>query len=619
MKRVFRPAIAAFVLLAVFIGHARAQVLEQVPSDALVVLRVKNLQDVSNKVATLANQWGLTEMVPNLADPLASFQEETKIQNGLNKDGDAAFAFLDPKGGNPDDSFLILLPVSDFAAFTGNFADAKTEGEITTFTIPNEGEPGYAAHWGNYAAVSPTKAILEAKPQGLKTEGLTAKELQEKDLILFSNIKQLAPQLLPKLDEARAEMASELDEQMGTDPQAKALAPAIKALINQGLNAAQEYLQDAQAATVGVNLSAEGIATTVMTEFTADSYLGKTTQSFKNSDATLVDGLPDTKYLFFGGATADPAVMTKLFDDLFGPAIAELKAEDHKALLDYVNAIKEYTAAQSGPQTFGMIAPSGPIGAESLFQFVAVASGDTKALMEGYRKTFESQNALMKAMMSMSAAAADPDAGADAAAADGQAPEPAAPAADPVKLTYTPAAKTVAGVAFDQFKTEFTLQGNTPEEAQAQQMLALIYGQEGLNGYLGIVDDKHVLFVSGGSDDLMAQAVAAVKAGESKIGQAEPVKQVAQKLPLNRVAAFYLPLGQWIETGVAYAQQFGMAVPFEVEKDLPPIGATVATEQSAIRIDSYIPSVLIESLISTGMQAYMGMQGGGQPGGPGGL
>jgi hypothetical protein len=615
MKRVLRPTLAALALMTVFIGHARAQVLEQVPTDALMVLRVKNLQDVSNKIATLANQWGLTEMTPDLADPIAAFQKETKIQNGLNKDGDAAFAYLDPKGGNPDDSFLILIPVSDFAAFTGNFADAKTEGEITSFTIPNEGKTGYAAHWGNYAAVAPTKAILEAKPQGLKAEGLTAKELQDKDLILFSNVKQLAPQLLPKLEEARTEVATELDKEMSGNPKAQALAPAVKALVNQGLNVAKEYLQDAQAATLGVNLSAEGIATTVMTEFTAESYLGKTTQSFKNTDSTLLQGLPDTKYLFFGGAIADPAVMTRLFDDFLGPVIAELKADEHKALLDYVNAVREYTAAQSGPQTFGMIAPSGPIGAESLFQFVAVASGDPKALMEGYRKTFESQNALMKTMMSMSAVSTEPEA--DAPAADAEAA--AAPAADPVKLTYTPAAKTIDGVAFDQFKTEFTFEGNTPEEAQAQQMLALIYGQEGLNGYLGAVDDKHVLFVSGGGDELMAQAVAAVKAGESRISQAEPVKQVAQKLPLNRIAAFYLPLGQWVETGVAYAQQFGMAVPFEVEKNLPPIGATVATEQNAIRIDSYIPSTLIESLISTGMQAYMGMQGGGQPGDAGSL
>ena len=55
---------------------------------------------------------------------------------------------------------LMLVPVSDYKAFIGNYADAATEGNITSFKCPMEPEKTmYAAQWGNYAAVSEDKDV----------------------------------------------------------------------------------------------------------------------------------------------------------------------------------------------------------------------------------------------------------------------------------------------------------------------------------------------------------------------------------------------------------------------------------------------------------------------------
>src|SRR6476620_10743834 len=54
MKRRFRPTVIAAVLVALVAfsaATARAQVLDQVPADALVVVRIKNIEAVSKKVA----------------------------------------------------------------------------------------------------------------------------------------------------------------------------------------------------------------------------------------------------------------------------------------------------------------------------------------------------------------------------------------------------------------------------------------------------------------------------------------------------------------------------------------------------------------------------------------
>ena len=46
---------------------------------------------------------------------------------------------------------------------------------------------------------------------------------------------------------------------------------------------------------------------------------------------------------------------------------------------------------------------------------------------------------------------------------------------------------------------------------------------------------------------------------------------------------------------------------------------TISTDGNAIRADSYTPTELIKAVVAAGMQTFMQMQGGRQPGGPGGL
>src|SRR5690242_3486666 len=117
LRRLSTVVVVAAIML--FTCAVRAQVLEQIPEQALVVVKVNSLSSFSTKFGKLATDLQLTAQVPQLADPLAALQEKLKLQNGVDKNGEAAFAYLDPAaaGGNEDKSVLILLPVSDYKAF----------------------------------------------------------------------------------------------------------------------------------------------------------------------------------------------------------------------------------------------------------------------------------------------------------------------------------------------------------------------------------------------------------------------------------------------------------------------------------------------------------------------
>ena len=94
---------------------------------------------------------------------------------------------------------------------------------------------------------------------------------------------------------------------------------------------------------------------------------------------------------------------------------------------------------------------------------------------------------------------------------------------------------------------------------------------------------------------------------------------VDAQLPKSRLGAVYIPLDQLVTTIGTYAGAMGMPIQIQLPPDLAPIGATVSTEGNAFRVDSFTPTDLIKALVAQGMQIFMQMQGGHQPGGPGGL
>src|SRR5207245_1407639 len=121
------------------------------------------------------------------------------------------------------------------------------------------------------------------------------------------------------------------------------------------------------------------------------------------------------------------------------------------------------------------------------------------------------------------------------------------------------------------------------------QMMAMMYGPNGLGGLMGAVNDKTYVGISGGNDQLIADAIAAAKAHKDILGGAKNVQSVTAQLPKDRVAEYYLFVDQIVSTAARYAQQFGLPVKLRLPADLPPIGMAVASEGgSAVRVESFI-------------------------------
>jgi hypothetical protein len=564
-----------------------AQVLDQVPADSLAVLKFKNLQATSAKIAKYANDLGLAAMVPALNDPLKSLEDKHKITQGVNAGGDMFVAFLNPSGTGmgPDKSMLVLFPVSDYKAFLANFPDAQTDGDVSQVKLGEDPEPAYVASWGTYAAISPSKDIVSKKPDAsLKVTAAGNKELTAKDIVLYANFAAIRGILQPKLAENREKILSQADEAVKKQPNGDKLAPVVHAVVNQMLNVADAFLRDADAATFGINIGDDGLSATLMSDFTPGSYVGNMVASVKNTTDPLLSGLPTGKYLAFGGFILDPTMASKAVADLVDPIAKEITASgpNMQPINDYVTAMKSFVAVYKGG-SIGVFAPTGALGQEALMQEVAVINGDPQTMMTSLQK---SQTAMPEIMKSLGLPA------------------------DSYKVTVTPNAKTLDGVSFDSAVVTMTPDPANPMAQQQAQMMALMYGPGGMTYLTGTVGD-HLLFATGLSDATLSTAIASAKSGEAPLAALDPVKKVAGNLPTNRMAEIYIPLDQIVTTGLSYAKQFGFAMPVQLPPDLPPIGQTISTDASTAKVDYFVPTPLVQSLVAAGMQAFMQMNGGG--------
>lgn len=599
MRRFRSAAFAAIALSLLLSQWVAAQALNLVPADTLFFVKINNAQQVSQKFANYTTELGIAQFQPALQDPIGEVKTRMGIQQGLREDGDVIFAFVDPQttGVRDDQSMILLLPIADYDAFLGNFEGVQTEGDVSQFHFAgaNGGQPSFAAHWGEYAAISPARELVSQQPQtGVTVEGLAARQLDGQDAVFYANIEKMAVTLLPQLRENRERIVADIRRELDTNPQQQRFAPVVTAAIERALDISEAFLEDAQSATWSLHIGERGLNTTWTAEFKPDTYGARAIADLNGENDALITGLPEGEYLMYGGSAVDPQLASRLFDDLLNPVIAALgtiEGGDAATASRFVEAMKTYYGSSTS-QSWGMLAPTAALGEESLVQTVVVARGDAEQLRASQKDLFQLQNELMQAF--------------------------SGEVGQEMTINITENATTVGDVQLDRFTTEINLDANSPEAAQAEQALAMIYGPGGLGGYTGVVDGK-LITATGVPEARMQEVIDAAKAEQNHIAGKAHIQAVADELPEQRVAVAYVALDQWVSTIAVYAAQFGLPVQVQLQPDLPPIGVSLAGEGEALRLDVHVPTDLVQSLVAAGMQVFLGAMAPGGPGGPGGL
>jgi hypothetical protein len=591
-----RQLVTAGIIVALSLcTHARAQVLDQVPSDALAVLKIKDLDGVSKKAGKMAKGLGLDAMYsPAFGDPLGAVEDEYHIAKGVDRSGDLAVAFQDPeKFGGKDKSVLVLVPIQDYKAFLGNFDAAETVGDVTKARPVAHVQDVYIAQRGNFAAISLNKDLLTKKPDGMKLSAMFARQAESKDAILYLNVIALRAAEQDNLKKNGDQWASDLEKEVFDylPDLFSPIAPVVHGFLNAFLGTSKQFLTDGRAAVLGVNLSDDGVGITALSDFDPDSSSGKLALEIKNTDQPLLAGLPNRKYFAFGGAINNPDGGGKLLSQVLGPIEAELADhEQTKKLLPAIDSLEKSTGTATGGAV-GWVAPTEKLGAESVLEFVVALHGDAKTMHASVNDLTNATSGLFNSM--------PPQKGFS------------------VKFEAKPNGKTVDGVKLDTFQLEPKIGEDDPTGAQVKQILDLAVGpgpnSKGLGGVVAEVDDKTLVLVLGGSDPLIAETIASAKNGTDAVSEQAGVKAVAGELPKNRSIVAYIDLDAIAGAIIHDAKNQGMPLGVKLRPNLPPIGLSAGSEGSAIRADAFIPNTLLQGLMAAYIQGLQQMNNG--PGG----
>lgn len=579
-SRPSRPArvVARFAVLAVLVlsalpgGRARADAaaaLEAAPAGSHMVLVIRSLSGGSEKLAALNEALGLDAQ--ELGDMLARFKAEAGAINGLDDDGAMLVvvpnisALTAPEQTRP---VLVLAPVSDYAAFVGNYGGKAGDDATASLTMPG-GQSAFARSSGGYAVLSPNQAAVEAyAPAGGEAAAALATKLGpagqraliSSDAALFLDIESMAPVLNPLLEVGIAQAEAEADEmaQMGVDEQT---IRSMKDAFEMYAALARALLRDASSALVALDLSDAGNGLSMTLQFKDDSPLARMFPGGGEGPTGMLSDLPDQPYIFAGAIDARamdvPAMVEAMLEHMPEHDDDEMVALTRQSL-PMVRQLKGWAGALYAP------APGGAMGMFNMLQ--VVYAEDAEQYRAQNRQYLEGMDGLTTP-----------------AGAEGDIT---------FSAMYQDKAMEIEGIAVDQYNVTMQL----PPAMQQQMMPMMMFlGGSGIGGYIATKGDA-VVSTTVTDPNLITAGLKAVGRGAGIGTDPTLAEQRRAALPENLAAEGYLSLAGIIRTANPMLQMFGVPE-VQTPADLPPIAFGLGIEDSGLAYRLYVPNATVKFLI----------------------
>lgn len=603
------PMALGVPMLAAVPAAAQVAALDQVSAGADAVLVVPNLQQLSTEIAEFRQALNLP--VPELDDALASFKQETGMVNGIDDAGSMLVVMPDlaeAMQGEREPQVLVLMPVSDYGAFVGNFG-GQADG-TTALTMPG-GEPGFAKKVGDYAVMGQTQAAVDAYQPGNATAKITQsvgalgqRYLNTADALFYVDMAEVGPTAMPALERAVEGMVADMEAMAAGGAMDANTVGQSKAMFNLYGEAGKAFLRDANGVIVTLDLGAKGVGLTSAVAYKDGSTLA---QIFPGGgDGPALGVLPDKPFIFAGAWDGKAVNVKRLYQNMLDAMPDGSPGKDMAAKwLPLMDKFGDSAAAFYAPDQMAMMSGS------FMNILSVVETPDAGGFVGAFKDYVQSVNGF-----SMPIPAA-PEMAEDGEIADPAAPEAGAPAIS-YTSSYTDNVLQLEGQKVDQYQiaTQF------PPEMMAQMGPAAGFAQM-FGTYSGYVTSKgdHAIVTTTPDPQLVTQALSAVD-NAGGLGAAGPIAQIREEaMPPRPVAQFYVGVDGIAQSANVAMQMFG-AAPINVPPGVPPIASGLAIEESSMAYRTYVPIDTIKFVMDAVMQVQgqfaPGMGGPGGPVGPGG-
>ncbi|MCL2641389.1 MAG: hypothetical protein FWD53_11120, partial [Phycisphaerales bacterium] len=369
IKRSARAILAAAVLsLAVGTGGgagwaAAPGVLDQVPSDAQVVIVVNNVRNLETKITNAAARLNMP-VPPNMVDTAL---QNAGISKGFDTNSSAAFVLVKKEGEPKENEFgapplIVLLPTTDPKGMLENLQPGQADQNgVIELMLPGSSDKGYALVVDKWVALAQDRGLMAAylKRPGSLTKSLTRAGLrvfEANDLVVWANMPVVGPGMAKQLEDRQQDILGLLDIQsMGAAVPEMTMA-LNKAMIGELFGAAKQSIKDAQSAMFTLRISDMGITLGNVGTFKAGTPMGDFVAAQKPAKPVTLQGLPSGNVLLAGAWSWDGKTTGNVLADVLkrlmtNEAIAKegggAKAEDIAKLSDLYRQLITMTNGMS--------------------------------------------------------------------------------------------------------------------------------------------------------------------------------------------------------------------------------------------------------------------------------
>ena len=584
-------------------GLATAQelpaALALIPADAQAVFIVPNLAAFKQKVALINQELDMDS--PGMADVLTEFRHIAGIRKGLDENGALVVATsnLSKMTDESQPVAVMLVPVSDYAEFVGNYGDAAASG-TTVLNMP-WGQAIHCRKSSTYAVLSARKDVVDSYQPGDGGSrfagieaGFASTYLAKSDLTILIDIQALGP-LLGGQFEAMVKAGQEM---LDTAPPAVVgmTGRAAKTMSVVAIDAVKAILRDTDLAAITVDVGEDGLGLSLVVQFKPGS---KLTKMFRKSDANgrgdTLAKFPADPYMLAAAVNWSTLDVAKLVD----VTKASLKAHDLEWLADVVerqvsvslwSKIRRSCTVDYLPEQLDVFNPAAQVTGSGATIFETEDPGAFVTAFKAYVIGMNDTHLELPALPGPS----------------GKVPVDAPPIKIRMSSFYSPNAQVIDNVQIDQWEithdVPFQLMATVGPVVNA----ALMAGRA-KRGFLAVVD-KLVIVTSTDDDELLSRILTAVKQNKG-VGSDRGLIMVRSHLPADATYRGYIGVND-VMASVRESLSAIMteeALAWMDTEDLPPVGWALALSDVGAVERIFLPMSVMRTAVTPIKQLHEAM------------
>lgn len=560
--------VSALSLLALPALAGTPKALDHVPSDAQAVVVVPDLGEL------LDDLMKGNAMLGELSSPEVMMGVSMiRGMPGVDLKGSMA-TVLSMEDGQADPDVVMLIPVTDFGAFT---MDRAPVDGVVEYPLP-DGEMMYARDTGaGFAVFGPVaEQVKNYNAQGGNLTAHTAmlgkaggRIADHNDLFIYVNIPQFSDQIELGMQEMEAQ--GEMIEMMGGAEAAQSFDQMIVAM--------KTVANDAMSMSAGLNID---LATGVSFDFGMQFKDASDTAGYFNNNGDAgkyFAKVPNMDYFMAASYDMSGEGIQRFLGEYMRWAVKM----DTTGMMAAMDVEKLVTGVKGGIQVMGASDNvMGGLFTNTLYYAeVESPSAYINAMRDMYKGMGDSPE-LEQAGLKIEASVDD----------------------EPIEIDGVKAYGHRMSMDMTAMNDMDAMGGMGMNPAMMMQMM---FGASGPTGYLAQSGEHGLIATLAQNPTLLSKAAKAAQ-GENTMGGVGAIKQTASMLPDNRVMEMYIAADHLANTAGPMAMMFGLIPEFEPVESLPPLGMGLTADGGGMLFRTVVPIQTINKAMKMVQEIEQGQQ-----------